>query len=265
VARPAERLSRKELKQRDPLAQAAQPLTATLERNWKRIAVVVGVVAVVVTVTSIVLSLGGRKREQAAAMLGQVLAESDKPVVGTPALPEADPKQKASEYFNTEQEKQQAVANKAKAVAERYPGTPAGSTALLAEGDALYRLGSYPQALQSYDEYLKKSEAQNIFRAYAELGRAYALLGQGKMDEAVATARELADHAPGGFGRDLGLLAEGRFYQQAGQLEQAKQAYRTLKVDFSETTAGREASERLTLLGEASAPPASAAAGTGAH
>ena len=264
MAHAAERLSRKELKQRDALAQAAQPLTAGLERHWKRIILVVGAVGVAVALTSIVLSLSGRKREQAAAMLGLVLADSDKPVLGTPAMPEADPKQKASEYFNTEEQKQQAVSDKAGALAQKYPGTPAASTTLITEGDALYRLGKYAQALQSYEAYLKKSEAQDIFRAYAMLGRAYALAGEGKPDDALAAAKDLADHAPGGFGRDLGLLAEGRLYQQAGQTEQAKQAYRTLKIDFADTAAGREASERLTLLGEVSAPPTGAVAIPGA-
>jgi tetratricopeptide (TPR) repeat protein len=252
------------LKQRDALAQAAEPLTASLERHWKRIAIVAGVVAVAVSATSIVMSLSGRKREQAAAMLGLALAESEKPVTGTPTLQEPDEKQKSSDYFNTENDREQAVAKQAGAVAARFPGTPAGSSSLLAEADALYRLGNYTQALQRYDDYLRKTDPQNIFRAYAMLGRAYTLLADGKRDQAIAAAKELADHAPGGFGRDLGLLAQGRFYQGAGQVEQAKQAYNTLKIDFPDTASGREAAEQLTLLGEAPAPPPSPAA-TGKH
>jgi tetratricopeptide (TPR) repeat protein len=253
LARAAERLSRKELKQRDPLATAAAPLTEGLERNWKRILVVLGVAAVVVVVVSVASAVAGRKHERAADLLGLVLAEADKPVVGTPALPEADPKQKPSDYFNTEQDKDQAVASKATSVAVSYPGTPSAQTTLIVEGDALYRLGKYPEALQSYDAFLKGTDSQNLFRAYAMLGKAYALLGQGKTDDAIAAAKDLADHSPSGFGRDLGLLAEGRFYEQAGQLAQARQAYGTLKIDFAETAAGREASERLGFLGEAPA------------
>jgi len=263
LARAAERLSRKELKQRDALATAAAPLSAGLERNWKRIVIALGIVGVVVIVASVVTALSGRKHEQAAAMLGLVLAEADKPVLGSPALPEADPKQKSSDYFNNEAEKQQAVADKAKGVAQRYPGTPAAQATLITEGDALYRLGKYPQARESYERYLKESDSQNLFRAYAMLGRAYALLGEGKGEDAAAAAKELADHAPGGFGRDLGLLALGRFYEQAGQLAQAKQAYNTLKIDFADTSAGREASERLTLLGDVSAPAAKAPSAPG--
>jgi len=254
LARAAERLSRKELKQRDPLATAAAPLTEGLERNWKRILTVVGAAAVVVVTLSVGTSIAGRKRERAADLLGLVLAEADKPVLGSPGLPEADPKQKPSDYFNTEQEKQQAVAGKAAAVVTHYPGTPSAQTTLITEGDAYYRLGKYSEALQSYDQYLKGSDGQNLFRAYAMLGKAYALLGQGKTEDAITAARDLAEHSPAGFGRDLGLLAEGRFYEQTGQVAQAKQAYGTLKIDFAETAAGREASDRLTFLGEPPAP-----------
>jgi tetratricopeptide (TPR) repeat protein len=263
LAHAAERLSRKELKQRDPLATAAAPLTEGLERHWKRILTVVGAAGVVVVIVSVTSSLSGRKNERAADKLGLVLAEVDKPVVGTPALPEADPKQKSSEFFNTEQEKQQAVATKAAAVASQFPGTTSAQTTLITEGDALYRLGKYSDAQQRYDQYLKASNSQDLFRAYAMLGKAYALLGQGKTDDAIVAAKDLAEHAPSGFGRDLGLLAEGRFYEQAGQIAQAKQAYGTLRIDFADTPTGREAADRLTLLGDVPAPATSAPSAAG--
>jgi tetratricopeptide (TPR) repeat protein len=265
LARAAERLSRKELKQRDPLATAAAPLTEGLERHWKRILIALGAAAVVVVVVSVASSMTGRKHDQAASLLGLVLGDADKPVVGSPALPEADPKQKSSDYFNTEQDKQQAVATKAATVASGYPGTPSAQTSLIVQGDALYKLGKFPEALQSYDGYLKATDGQNLFRAYAMLGKAYALMGQGKTDEAMTAAKDLAEHSPGGFGRDLGLLAQGRFYEQVGQTAQAKQAYGTLKIDFADTAAGREASDRLGMLGEAPtpAPPTKAPSAVG--
>jgi tetratricopeptide (TPR) repeat protein len=252
-------LSRKELKQRDPLATAAAPLTEGLERNWRRILIALGGAAVVVVAISIISAVAGRKHERAADLLGLALSESQKPVVGSPELPEANSKQKSTDYFNTEAEKQQAVAAKAASVASTYPGTASSQTSRITEGDALYKLGKYPEALQSYDTYLKESDPQNLFRAYALLGKAYALAGQGKTDDAIAAAKDLAEHSPSGFGRDLGLLAEGRLYEASGQLPAARQAYGTLKIDFADTAAGREASDRLGFIGEA--PPTAASPG----
>jgi TolA-binding protein len=128
-------------------------------------------------------------------------------------------------------------------------------------GDADYRQGKYEEALRSYASYLATAPETDTLRAFAMQGQAYALLGEGKGDDALAAAKKLVDNPPASFGRDLGLLAMGHIAEQLGKADAAKDAYQKLAVDYPTTPGGREANERLTALGVT--PPAPAKATTG--
>ena len=265
--------SHKELTKPDGFTETLAPLAEMLERNWKKVVVVVSAAIVAAVLVAISLSVSSRQREQASQAFGQTLADEVKPVIGegdTKPEPEgkAAPKTEGKaapasdqkppipgEYFSTEIEKQQALLKSSQQVVQKYPNNAGGRTSLLTEGDADYRLGKYPDALQAYASYLERAPENDLLRAYAMVGQAYALAGEGKKDDALSAARSLADHPPAGFGRDLGLLAAGKIAEDSSMLDQARQAYRQLKVDFPDSAAGREASERLTFLGE---PPAAA-------
>ena len=171
-----------------------------------------------------------------------------------PAEP-AKAKTRTKEDFPSEQAKQEAIAKQAQATIAEFGSQPAARVARLTLGDADYKLGKYQDAVDSYAKFLAEAPEGDYLRAYGQVGMAYGLLGLGKKDEALAAAKSLVEHPPGGFGRDLGLLTEGHLAEDSGQLEVAKQVYRLLRGEAPDSPAGREAGERLTFLGEPPAAP----------
>ncbi len=172
------------------------------------------------------------------------------------------PKFQTKDDFPSEQAKQEAIAKQAQATIAEFGSQPAARVARLTLGDANYKLGKYQEAVDSYSKFLIDAPENDYLRAYGQVGMAYGLMGLGKKDEALAAAKALVEHPPGGFGRDLGLLTEGHLAEDLGQPEVAKQVYLLLRGEAPDSAAGREAGERLTFLGEPPAPPKAASSGT---
>jgi predicted negative regulator of RcsB-dependent stress response len=272
VPRAAERVSRRELKQDDAFVEAMTPLVDQLEKNWKTIAFAVGGALIAVLAAVTILTISAHHDEQAAAQLGNALQDATKQVVAAEDKPDADkpdakgakadPKKtdakddKDADYFPSEQAKQQALAKSLDGVVQKDKGSPSGLTATLALADADYNLGKYAEAIRSYGAYLAEAPESDTMRAFAMQGQAYALLGEGKGDEALAAAKKLIDSPAASFGRDLGLLATGHIAEQLGKLDAAKDAYSKLSLDYPNTPAGREANDRLTALGVTPPTPA---------
>lgn len=268
MAKTAEKVSRKDTGNEDLVSPALVPLAVGLEQHWKTIVTVTGLALVVLAGVAIALQLKNHNSEEAAQSFGDVLVDVDKPVVsGADLAPDekgtagvkaaAKPVVAAGgEDFSTEAEKQGAIAKRAQETFEKYGAQPAGHMALLTLADAKYKLGNYQEAVDTYGKFLAADAAGDELRAYGQMGLAYALLGLNKKDDALAAAKSLADHPPNGFGRDLGLLTEGKIAEDIAQVDLAKQAYRLLRSEAPETAAGREATERLTFLGEPPTPNA---------
>lgn len=255
MPRAAEKLARPESGD-DAFMEVMTPLAEKLEQNWKLIATVAGVILVSAVAVAIGMSIAAHHEEEDARLLGQALVQATKPVVGDPGASQDS----AADYFASEQVKQEALAKALEGVEKTAAGSASARTALLTLGDADCRLGKFPDALQHYERYLELSPATDTLRAFALQGQAYALLGEGKGDDALQTAKRLVDEPPAGFGRDLGLMAEGRIAEQLGRAPAARDAYTKLTVDFPNSPAGREATARLAALGVTPQPPSGPAA-----
>jgi len=256
LARAAEKLTHKEQQETDPFVGLMSPLADGLQRNWRILIGVSGVILLVAFAVAIGLTVSAHRSDKAADALGVALEAARKPVEVPPAgtLP---PAVKDEESFPSETEKEQALAKGFEGVVSSFPGTVAARTAVLGLGDARYRLGKFAEANESYGEYLKLAPPEDTLRALAWIGEAYAALGQNKGDEALAATRHLVDEAPAAFGRDLGLWAQGKIAQELGKTADARKAFQQLKSEFPDTRLGREAAERLAALGE---PPVAAPA-----
>jgi tetratricopeptide (TPR) repeat protein len=275
----------------DGVSETFRPLTTGFEDNWKTIVIVTSVALAVLLVVALVLQSKSRHSEQAAQSVGDALENIEIPVVaaeppapGDAAAPGAKPDAKAKadtkadakpdtkkaaktrfqpkDDFPTEEAKQEAIAKQAQQTISDFPSQPAARVAELALGDAQYKLGKFADAAQAYSKFLAEAPETDYTRAYAEVGMAYAMLGMGKKDEALAAAKALVERPPGGFGRDLGLLTEGHIAEDVGQQALAKEVYRALRGEAPDSAAGREATERLTFLGEPPVPQKPMAMGT---
>ncbi len=255
----AERLSRRDLrdlKEPDAFAEALAPYIEAFEKNWKVVAGLAGAAVVLAIGIALGTSVSARHEQRAAQQLGSALAEAAKVVVSGNDSAAAEGN---ADSFPTEQAKEKAVAEAMQAVIAKAPGSPSATTAELALGDADFRLGKFSDAEAAYAKYLGEAPANDTLRAFALQGQAYALAAEGKGDAALAAAKSLVDSPPGGFGRDVGLLAEGRIAEQLGKPDVARDAYEKLSVDYPTSAAGREANERLTALGVTPEPPKPAA------
>jgi TolA-binding protein len=250
LARAAEKLTHKEAEERDPFVDLMSPLAAGLEKNWKILIGAGGAVLLVAFSVAIGFTVSAHRSDKAAQALGVALEAARKPVEAPPAGTQP-PATKDEDSFPSETEKEQALAKGFEEVVSHYPGTVAARTASLGLGDARYRLGKFAEANESYGQYLKLAPPDDTLRALAWIGQAYADLGQNKGDEALAATRHLVDEAPAGFGRDLGLWAQGKIAQELGKTSDARKAFQQLKAEFPDTRLGKEAAERLAALGEA--------------
>jgi TolA-binding protein len=228
------------------------PLAEGLERNWKLLIGAGGAVLLAAFAVAIGLTVSAHRSETAAQQLGEALIAASKPVEAPPPDAKA-PATKEGDSFASENEKQEALAKGLLEVVNQHPSTVSARTALLALGDARYRLGKFTQAEESYRRYLKVAPPEDTLRAFAWIGVADALLGQKKGEDALAAARHLVDESPAGFGRDLGLWTEGKIAEELGRSADARKSYQQLKAEFPDTQLGREAGERLSALGEPAA------------
>ena len=247
----AERLSKHDLKDPDAFAEALTPVVEALEKNWKTVAGLVVAGVVLAIGIAVGTSISAHHEQRAAQRLGAALAQATKQVVGSPGTTSDE----GADYFPSEKAKEEAVAKAFGEVEAKNPGTMSATTAQLGLADADFRLGKYPEAAAGYAKYLAEAPANDTLRAFALQGRAYALAAEGKGDDALAAAKTLIDAPPGGFGRDIGLLAQARIAEQLGKGDVARDAYEKLAVDYPSTPAGREANEHLTALGVTPEPP----------
>ena len=277
MAKAAEqKLNKKDLASGDSIAETLRPLAEGLQANWKTIVPVAGFALIVLVIVAVALEVQSHHREQAAQSVGDALALIARQVVtGEPAdappapgekpsllqlkKPELKPTKAAAktdpEEFSSEAEKQTAIAKKAQVTIDQYGSQPAGRVALLTLADAQYRLGEFQHSVDSYQKFLGATPDTDYLKAFGQVGLAWAYLALNKGDDALSAAKALSDHPPAGFGKDLGLLAQGEIAEDLGKVDAAKEAYRTLRNEAGDSAAGRQANERLTFLGEPPATP----------
>ena len=111
----------------------------------------------------------------------------------------------------------------------KYGSTKAGNAARLRLAKAYYDASKYEEALGAYDTCLGKGAPQG-FAEIAELGRAHALEGLGRLDEAQAAyqafGKKHADH----FLQPHATLGTARILTMQGKKEDAKKLLENLKA-----------------------------------
>lgn len=119
-------------------------------------------------------------------------------------------------------------------VVSRYSGTDSGKLAVLYLGHARYELGQYEQALERYQEYLRKEKGDELTAAHATRGAAACMENTGRYEEAAdlyeSAARELdeADEAPGD------LMSAARCWKLAGKPERAMEILKEVIDSYPE-------------------------------
>ncbi|MDD4101299.1 MAG: tetratricopeptide repeat protein [Kiritimatiellae bacterium] len=121
-------------------------------------------------------------------------------------------------------------------VVAKFGSTKAASTARLRLAKAYYDASNYAAALQTYDDFLKKG-APKAFREIGELGRAHALEGLNRLDEALADFQRFEQTHPEHFLYPQAVMGVARVLTLLGRKDEAKNRLEKLKAEKTEDEA----------------------------
>jgi predicted negative regulator of RcsB-dependent stress response len=114
-------------------------------------------------------------------------------------------------------------------LAQKYGATKAGNVARLRLAKAYYDASNFEEALASYDTCLSKG-APKGFAEIARLGRAHALEGLNRLDEALVAYEAFDKAAEGHFLQPQAKMGIARIYTLQGKKDEAKKLLENLKA-----------------------------------
>ncbi len=140
------------------------------------------------------------------------------------------------------------VAQRLQEVADRYSGTTAGNEALLFIAQTKRMAGNIEEALQEYEQYIRKGKKDAYLYPAAWAGKAACLEDLGRYEEAAQAYRKAAEANPRLFAVPGYYLDAARCYELTGNIEQAKALCELVVSRFPESTFKAEAEKTLTRL-----------------
>ncbi len=117
-------------------------------------------------------------------------------------------------------------------VADEYGGSDAGNLAHFYAGDALYRLGEYDEALDHFEDFDIESNVVGA-GAYAAMAAIYE--NKEEYERAGDLYRRAASVFPNELTSPQYLLQAGRAYETAGEYDDARDAYESIREDYPES------------------------------
>jgi tetratricopeptide (TPR) repeat protein len=193
-----------------------------------------------------------RTQSDAERLLAEAMVVLDAPII--PNEP-ADPKSAAppaaamagTGTFTTEAERLSAAVPKLKTAADAYPDTEAGITARYHLAGTLASLGKHSEALQAYDDVIKRG-GNALYGRMAQLGKANEQARAGQHDAAIAAYKELSERKDGDLPADAILMQLGRTYMAAGKKEDAKKTFTKVVDEHPDSPYAAEARQELEAL-----------------
>ena len=141
----------------------------------------------------------------------------------------------ATGSYATEAAKLAAALPKLKAAADAYPETNAGVTARYHYASSLAALGKDAEAIQAFDEVVRRAGNDSLYSRMARMGKADTQMRAGQLDRAIASWKELASSTNEELPKDAILMELGKAYQASGNQEEARKAF-TQVVDEHPTS-----------------------------
>jgi len=215
---------------------------------------------VVAIVVIAVLGLGvqlyrGRTDARAQQMLGEAMVALNARVVpanapaGEAGEAPAAAMLEAQGSFATEEAKLKAALPKLKATADAYPDKTEGIIARYHMAGALASLGQNNEAIQAYDEVVRRAGPDTIYGRMARLGKADTQAKAGQVEAAIGTWKELASTSGNDdpLPKDAILMELGRAYASKGDQAEAKKAFTQVIDEHPDSPYMQEARAELGL------------------
>jgi tetratricopeptide (TPR) repeat protein len=234
-------ITRKDMKEPDKFQQAATQAASWIAARRRRV-VAAGAAAVGALLLVAILSAVRTGREEragaAAADLLSTMAGDISPV----PLPGAP-----GPFFADEAGRQRAVAEAAEKVIAAHEGTGAARLALLALGDARFKLREWDAARSAYDRFLSAAPKDDSLRFGALEGIALSLEEKGDLGGAAQAYERLGREVPA-FA-DRADLERARLLAREGKTAEARELLGGFSDRHKQSLLAPEASERLARLG----------------
>jgi tetratricopeptide (TPR) repeat protein len=208
---------------------------------------IVALVAVVIVIA--VMVVRNRSRSQGQDLLAEAMVALNARVVPAGAQGPDDVPAAATlgavGTFATEEAKLNAALPKLQTAAETYPDSDAGITARYHLAGAYAALGRHKEAMQAFDEVLRRAGDDSLYGRMAKLGKADAQAEAGELDAAIATWKDLASTAAEELPVDAILMQLARAYAGQGNTEEARKTYTQIVDEHPESPYTPEAREEL--------------------
>lgn len=184
-----------------------------------------------------------RFAEAARIAEADLLGESEKP----------DTTEDPTPRFKTEKERAEAAVAKIDELLKARGGTDAAHKARIFRAGLLFDLARWDDAEAGYRDYLKEAPEGDALTPAAREGVGLCQEERGKLDDALATFKELEPKA-GDLNRDRALYDQGRVLAKKGDSKGAAEAYRQVLAKSPLSPLKGDVEARLAALG-APVPP----------
>jgi len=235
-------LTRKDMKEPDRFQQVATQAMGWIGAHRQQ-AAVGGVAALVVAVGVVAALAIQAARAERAGSEGSTLLSAVGGEISPVPLPGV-----SGPFYPSEAARQKAVIEEADRLLADYPASGPAKLALLAKGDAHYRLGDQDAAGQAYDRYLAETDGKDSLRFGALEGLALVAEAKNDLEGAARGWERLGKEVPA-FA-DRADLEGARVLLRSGKPDEAKK----LLEGFSERHPGSfltvEASRKLAAMGK---------------
>jgi predicted negative regulator of RcsB-dependent stress response len=154
----------------------------------------------------------------------------------------------ATGTFSTEEAKLNAAVPKLKAAADAYPDSMSGITARYHLAGALTALGRHQEAIQAFDDVVKRGGANSLYGRMARLGRADTQARSGQLDAAIETWKDMAASTTDDLPVDAILMELARAYVQKGNTEEARKTFTQIVDKHPDSPYSAEARTELENL-----------------
>jgi tetratricopeptide (TPR) repeat protein len=248
------KLTKQELRGPIAIQVKAQELWAFIEKNWQRVLIAAGSLAVL-GLGIVGLQAWRESRAEAAAHefsrgletgLTPLLGEEGAPdPAKMPVIPGHDP----VPLFNDPAARARAALAMFQKVRAEHGGSDVADLAVLASADMHYDLGDWDAAIADYDAFVKSEPADRTALGLAIEGLGAAYENKGDIENARVTFEKLGSEVP-----DQALMPDRRLYHlgrlaaRAGDAAKAREYFNKLKTDFPASPLVVDVNTRLTLL-----------------
>ena len=234
---------RHHLKQNE-VAQTTARVVESFAENRDRYLTVAVILLLVVAVGGGYMYWRNRTNDKAGGMLGVAMAIGQSQIVPAPTVPGAT---QAPNTYPTERARQEAALKAFQEVAATYPSTDAGLAAHYHAGGVLLSLGRMPEAEKAFTDVVARA-GTSVYGPMAKLGRAEALIGQTKYDDAIKTLTDLSGERDGALPVDGVLMELARACIKAGKKDDARAAFKRVVDEFPQSPYGPDARQQLSML-----------------